>query len=251
MAGLRGSGKVYLNRKVSGSYTGFVDMANIASFTIGNDGGDTVTLKSTAPTNYGAVIGSATTPGDDTISITLNDPNRKNLTTMMLGTDTAITNTGAAITNESVTVIAKGTYVALAKRRIAASPAPVVTNSGGTVTYTEDTDYVVDYDNGLLFITADSTIAAGTIAVDYTHEDYTGYKIQARTEPSINCKMLFLGENLDSGELIRVIADSVELSPEGDFSLISADGEFLEFTLSGTIKVPDGETVPFTVEVTT
>jgi hypothetical protein len=251
MAGLRGSGKVYLDRKVNGSYTGFVDMANIASFTIGNDGGDTVTLKSTAPTNYGAVIGSATTPGDDTISITLNDPNRKNLTTMLLGTDTAISNTGAAVNNESLTVIAKGTYVALAKRRIAASPAPVVTNSGGTVTYVEDTDYVVDYDNGLLFITAGSSIAAGTILVDYTHENYTGYKIDARTESSIQCKMLFLGENLDSGELIRVIANSVELSPEGDFSLISADGEFLEFTLSGTIKVPDGETVPFTVEVTT
>lgn len=249
MAGLRGSGKVYLDRKVSGSYTGFVDMANIASFTIGNDGGDTVTLKSTAPQNYGAVIGSATTPGDDTISITLNVPNRKNLTTMLLGTDSAVTNTGAAVTNESVTVLGKGTYVLLAKRKIAASPAPVVTNTANTVTYVEDTDYVVDYDNGMLFITSDSSISAGTIHVDYTHEDYSGYSINARTESSINCKMLFLGENLDDGSLIRIVANSVELSPEGDFSLISADGEFLEFTLSGTIKVPDGETVPFTMEV--
>jgi hypothetical protein len=61
--------------------------------------------------------------------------------------------------------------------------------------------------------------------------------------------MLFTGENLDSGEIIRLTADSVELTPEGDFSLISADGEFLEFTLSGTIKVPSGQTVPFVMEV--
>ena len=45
---------------------------------------------------------------------------------MLLGTDTAVTNSGAAVSNESVTVIAKGTYVALAKRKIATSPAPVV-----------------------------------------------------------------------------------------------------------------------------
>jgi hypothetical protein len=249
MAGLRGAGKVYLSVYNNGLYSGYLDMSNIASFTIGNDGGDTVTLKSTAPTNYGAVIGSSTTPGDDTISIALNVPNRKNLTTMLLGTDTAVTNTGAAITNEAVTVLAKGTYVTLVKRKLDTNVAPVVTNVAGSTTYTETTDYVVDYDNGMLYITSASAIVAGTIHVDYTHLDYTGYTIDARTSPSINCKMLFTGENLDSGEIIRMTANSVELSPEGDFSLISADGEFLEFTLSGTIKVPDGATVPFVMEV--
>jgi hypothetical protein len=68
---------------------------------LGNDGGDTVTLKSTAPVNYGAVIGSATTPGDDTISITLNVPNRKNLTAMLLGSDQAVTNTGAPMVTKT------------------------------------------------------------------------------------------------------------------------------------------------------
>lgn len=249
MAGLRGAGKVYLSVLSGGAYGGYMDMSNIASFTIGNDGGDTVTLKSTAPSNYGAVIGSSTTPGDDTISIALNVPNRKNLATMLLGTDSTVTNTGAAVSNESLTVLAKGTYIPLTKRKLDTNNAPVVTNSAGTVTYTATTDYVVDYDNGLIYITPASTIAVGTILVDYTHLDYTGYSINARTTSSINCKMLFTGENLDSGELIRVTADAVELSPEGDFSLISADGEFLEFTLSGTIKVPDGQTVPFVMEV--
>jgi hypothetical protein len=61
--------------------------------------------------------------------------------------------------------------------------------------------------------------------------------------------VLFIGENLDSGELIRMVANDVELSPEGDFSLISADGEFLAFTLSGIITVPENATVPFTLEV--
>lgn len=249
MAGLRGAGKVYLSVYSGGAYGGYLDMSNIASFTIGNDGGDTVTLKSTSPANYGAVIGSSTTPGDDTISIALNVPNRKNLTTMLLGTDSAVTNTGALINNESLTLIAKGTYIPLAKRKLAASPAINITKGDGTGTYAENTDFYIDYDNGLVYVPTTSSIPTGTILVDYTHTDYTGYSINARTTSSINCKMLFTGENLDSGEIIRVTADSVELSPEGDFSLISADGEFLEFTLSGTIKVPDGETVPFVMEV--
>ncbi len=249
MAGLRGAGKIYLNAYRSGAYIGYYDLANIASFAIGNSGADTKTLKSTSPSNYGATIGSATTPGNDTLTIKLNVPNRKNLATMLLGTDSVVTNTGASITDEVITVIAKGTYIALAKRKIAASPAPVVTNSAGSTTYTEGSDYKVDYDNGLIYVTSASTIAAGTLKVDYTHENYTGYSIAARTESNITGKLLFTGENLDSGEIIRMTADSVELSPDGDFSLVSADGEFLEFGLTGTIKVPDGQTSPYTFEV--
>jgi hypothetical protein len=121
----------------------------------------------------------------------------------------------------------------------------------GLITKVKDTDYDYDEDNGLIEIlsTATSIEVGGVLNVDYTYASYSGYSVNARTQTSLNCKVLFTGENLDSGELIRLEANSVELSPEGDFSLISADGEFLEFTLSGTIKVPDGETVPFTLEV--
>jgi hypothetical protein len=251
MAGFRGAGKVYLSVNNSGTYTGYLDMANVANFTVGNDGGEEVTLKSTAPANYGAVIGSASTPGDDTVTIALNVPNRQNLAVMLLGSDTAITNTGAAINNEAVTVIAKGTWIPLAKRKLNSGVLAVVTNTAGTVTYDVDDDYTIDYTNGLIYITADSAIPAGSIHVDYTHLDYTGYKIEARTRSNIDCKLLFVGQNLDNSEFIRLTADSVSLSPEGDFQLLSPDNEFLEFTLSGTMKVPSGATVPFIVEVTT
>lgn len=310
MAGLRGAGKVYLSTLSGGSYGGYLDMANIASFTIGSSGSDTTTLKSTAPANYGAVIGSATTPGDDTISIALNVPNRKNLTAMLLGTDTGVSVTGSTVTDEVVTPLALGTFMPLAKRHVSAVNVsskdaddagtwvlntakalgayikPTVANTyyykcttagttggtqptwgttiggtttDGTVTWTNvglivkssTVDYGVDADNGLIEIRSGATsVEVGRpLNVDYTYASYSGYTISARAQSSLNCKMLFVGENLDSGELIRLTADSVELSPEGDFSLISADGEFLEFTLSGTLKVPDGETYPFYLEV--
>lgn len=250
MAGLRGAGKVYFSILKDGSYSGYLDLANIASFTISNSGADTKTLKSTSPVNYGAIIGSSTTPGDDQIKIQLNDPNRKNLLLMTLGTDSTVSTTGAAISNESLTVLAKGTYIALANRKLDTNAAPVVTNAGNTVTYTVDTDYTIDYDNGLIYITDASTIAVGTILIDYTHLTRSGYSIAARTESSAIGKLLFVGENLDSGENIRLVADSVELSPDGDFSLISADNDFLEFGLTGTLKVPTGATSPYSLIVT-
>ena len=302
MAGLRGAGKVYLDVYSSGAYHGYMDMANIASFVIGNSGADTKTLKSTSPANYGAIIGSATTPGDDTISISLNVPNRKNLTAMLLGADSAVTVTGDSATNETITPLALGTVLPMTYRHISAVTVtskdaddtgtwvadtvtalgayikPTVANtyyykatarSGdyqthGTTeptwpttigaTVVDDaatTDYNIDEDNGLIEILSGATSIElnRVLNVDYTYASYTGYSIDARAQSSLICKMLFIGENLDSGELIRVKADSIELSPEGDFSLISPDGEFLEFTLSGTIKVPTGYTYPFTVEV--
>lgn len=314
MAGLRGAGKAYISVYNNGAYGGYLDMANIASFVIGNSGNDTVTLKSTAPVNYGAVIGSATTPGDDTISIELNEPNRKNLTNMLLGADTAVTVSGSTQADEAITPLALGTFLPLAKRHVSAvsitakDADDVSTWVGGVVTalntyikpvapntfyykctaregdfktaaVTEPTwpttigatvvdnhvtwtnmglitksatiDYDVDEDNGLIEIRSGATSIElnKVLNVDYTYATYSGYTINARQQTSLNCKVLFVGENLDSGELIRMVANSVELSPEGDFSLISADGEFLAFTLSGTIKVPDGETVPFTLEV--
>ncbi len=314
MAGLRGAGKIYISVYDNGAYGGYMDMANIASFSIGNSGNDTKTLKSTAPTNYGAVIGSSTTPGDDTIKIELNDPNRKNLCNMLLGSDTAVTATGTSVTDEAITPLALGTFLPLTKRHISAVSItakdaddvstwvadtvtalgtyikPTVANTYyykctardtdykthattqptwpttigatvvddavtwtnmGLITKSSTVDYDIDADNGLIEIRSGATSIElnRVLNVDYTYASYTGYTIDARTQTSLNCKILFTGENLDSGELIRLVANAVELSPEGDFSLISADGEFLSFTLSGIISVPDNETVPFTLEV--
>jgi len=179
----------------------------------------------------------------------LNVPNRKNLLLMTLGNDSTIADTGAAINNEAITVIAKDTWIPLAHSKLDTNVNPVVTNVLGTVTYTSGSDYTIDYTNGLIYVAAASTIAAGTIHVDYTYLSRAGFSIQARTQSSYIGKLLFTGENLDSGENIRVQADSVELTPDGDFSLISADGKFLEFSLTGTLKVPTGASSPYTLTI--
>ena len=253
MAGIRGAGKVYLAINNSGTYTGYLDMANVASLAIGNTGSDTKTLKSTAPTNYGANIGSATTPGDDTITIKLNAPNRKNLLCAFLGTDSTVNVSGTSVVDENATCVSVGSFAPLAHYPVLASPAPVITTSNGSTTLVAETDYTIDLDNGLVewLDPGSHTIAGTTYKVDYTYDDSEGYSIAARTRSSINAKLLFCGENLDSNENIRVTALDVDLTPDGDFNLISSDGEFLEFTLKGVMTVPDNETSPYTVRVVT
>ena len=78
-----------------------------------------------------------------------------------------------AIVDEVVTA-ALGGWVALANKRI--RPGTVVlTNSGATVTYVENTDYVVDYANGRLYaLTGGAITNSQSLKIDYTYEKVRG-----------------------------------------------------------------------------
>ncbi|MBN1814698.1 MAG: hypothetical protein JXA14_22855 [Anaerolineae bacterium] len=76
----------------------------------------------------------------------------------------------ATVTNESVTLTALATWYDLDYKRV--QPGTVtVTNAGGTVTYTEGTDYAIDYANGkILGITGGAITAGDSPLVDYTYD---------------------------------------------------------------------------------
>lgn len=76
----------------------------------------------------------------------------------------------ASVTDEGVTLTALGTWYALAYKRV--QPGTVtVTNAAGTVTYTEGTDYAIDYANGkILGISGGGITAGDTPLVDYTYD---------------------------------------------------------------------------------
>ncbi len=76
----------------------------------------------------------------------------------------------ASVSDEEVTCTALGTYYELDYARV--QPGTVtVTNSGGGTTYTEGTDYVLDYGNGEVQALSSGDITAGdTIEVSYTYD---------------------------------------------------------------------------------
>jgi hypothetical protein len=63
-----------------------------------------------------------------------------------------------------------GSWVALANQRLQLGTV-VVTNSGASTTYTEGSDYVIDYANGRFLALASGTITAGqSLKIDYTYD---------------------------------------------------------------------------------
>ena len=74
-----------------------------------------------------------------------------------------------AVTNETVTGD-HGNWVTLANKRL--NPGSVVlTNSGGTTTYVEGTDYVIDYGAGkVMTLAAGSTTDGQSLLIDYTYD---------------------------------------------------------------------------------
>lgn len=75
------------------------------------------------------------------------------------------------VTDEVVTSD-EGAWVALANKHLRRSPAPVVTNSAGNVTYTEWADYMIDYADGRLWTFPNpGTIGDATsLKIDYTYD---------------------------------------------------------------------------------
>lgn len=251
MAGFRGAGKLRFSvKKDDGSYSGYLDFDNLAEVSFGITGGSTTTLKSTKDDNYGAVIGSTTTPGDDQITIKFNEPNRKNLAIAFVGTDTDLTITGAAVNAESSVAGDLDAWVPLAKYKLTTAAVTVAHATTTGMTYTVDDDYELDRTNGMWRPLTGGDITAGqTVKISYTHANKSGYAIAARAASAIVGKMLFLGTNLETLERIRIEADDVELTPDGQAPFISTDNKFLEFGLKGIARVPTGQTSPYTISV--
>lgn len=83
-----------------------------------------------------------------------------------------------AVTDEVVTAD-HGVWVAMAKKRQRPGTV-VVTDSGGTTTYVEGTDYVIDYEDGALMALAAGSITDGqSLKVDYTYDAFRLGEMQA------------------------------------------------------------------------
>jgi len=80
------------------------------------------------------------------------------------------TGASAVVTDEEVTITALDTWYALDHKRLQPGTA-VVTNEGGGTTYTEGTDYVIDYGNGeIRGLTGGAITALDVVKVDYTYD---------------------------------------------------------------------------------
>lgn len=161
-----------------------------------------------------------------TASFTLDEPNIENLKDFVMSNAiTDISQTSGSVTDQSVTGY-HDLWIDLGKKSISNV---VVTDSSGTTTYIEGTDYEVDTEEGLLKVLSSGSITDGeALLVDYSYAAVTIKRADAATATTLKGDLYFAG-NPPVGRKLDV-RGYVSLLPEGDLSLIGEDWIEINFT---------------------
>lgn len=207
---------------------------------------ETRELSSRGRSTYGQVIESVTLPQPSDFAVDLPEVNKESLTIALLGTDQPINQGSGTATNEPITA-RKGAWVPLAFQNVSASGF-AITNTAGTTTYVQGTDYEVNYRMGWVRILEGSAIAEGaTLHVDYTYNAVSGTMIRGATQSQLRVKLRLDGVNFADQSSVIVDVFEAVIAPDSAFNFLS--DEFATVTLPGRLKTPVGRTEPFTVSL--
>ncbi len=173
---------------------------------------------------------------DFNVKIEVDELRRSTLEKFILGTTTTTSITAGSVTDETINNVKQGFWYKLAYEKIKTSPAPVVTNDATTpVTYTEGTDYVIDYDAGAIYIKPGGAITDGTnLKIDYSYDAFQKTEIQGATKYNIKGDLWFKGDP-PLGKVVDIMGP-VSLVPSGDLKFIG--DEWLKVTFEGTFTSP-------------
>ena len=153
----------------------------------------------------------------------------------MAGEESAMTGSGGTVSSESVTLILDQ-WVRLANAGVSA-----VTIASAT----EDTDYKVNTDLGMIMLISTANIPAGATNVAYTFAAESGYQVKIGTQAQIRVAILLDGKNLETGETITAEFYSVVLSPNTETNLISEpDSDFDSMAFDLVFETPSTKDCP-------
>ncbi|MBV6340181.1 hypothetical protein [Candidatus Magnetobacterium casense] len=157
-----------------------------------------------------------------------------NLLLFIMGAEATTTSQTSGTLTASSVIALLNKWVFVGKRELSGV---VVKDSTDTTTYTEGTDYEVDYKAGMLYCQETGTIVdLATLHVSATYDALDVDVVSAGTATTITGSFLFLG-NPASGVIMDVEGYG-SLIPEGELSLISDKWTELGFTFE-FLKHPD------------
>lgn len=160
----------------------------------------------------------------------------ENVAMFFLGTSGLFTQVATPVVNEAITVkdghyyqLGAGLGYGMGVRNVTAV---VVTNVGGTTTYSATTDYTLDAVAGTIYII--TAADGGTIPDGIVHADYTP-AAESRTEIlsgalSVEGELFFQATN-PKGDLVDYLMPSVQISPDGDYNLKGDEWQQIGFTV--------------------
>ena len=228
-----GKGIVYFNRKnlTSGLYTGERDLGNAPSFAFNMSLEKLEHFSSRGGLRAkDKEIISQITPG---VSFTLDEITAENLALLTLADMESVTQTSQAIVDEPH-VAHPGTRLALLYRGCSAV---VVKKVGGSPTYVNGDDYVIDTslkDDKIGRIYIRTTAEGGDIAegdnilVSYTRAAVTYTKVKAFKQTQVEGFLRFVSDN-PAGTQQEIQIWRCSLTPTGDTAMIGEDWSTLGF----------------------
>lgn len=244
MSGFLGSGRIYVDRKVGSSFQGYHYIGNATKFEV-KENSEKKERVSKDKANYGSALNTVFVKKPAEVNITLDDLDKDNLALVFLGATSAVSVTGATVTDE-VLIGYKDKILQTAKRHISSV---VLTDSAGTTTYVLNTDYqITDAKLGLIKVLAAGAITdAQSLKIDYTYGSFTSSKVAGGTNANIIMRVLFDGVNQADQSLAVVNVWEAVLSPTSGVDFLADD--FTSLELAGTANVPAGGTEAYTVEL--
>ncbi|WP_022949517.1 phage tail tube protein [Methylohalobius crimeensis] len=242
MSGFLGSGDLYFNRKVGGVSQGRILLGNATKFSI-QPQSETKSRPSRMRATYGQALDTVQIPAPSAISVILDEVNKDNLALAFMGSVGAYSQTGASVTDESVTA-KLDKWVDLSDRNVSSV---VVTDDPMSTTYTEGTDYEVHARLGMIKALSGGSIGEGDpLLVDFTSGDIAGNRVQGATQPIIRGEFILDGKNFADDSLSIVTVWEATLAPSSEFDFLAED--FAPIELGGTVVTPAGKTEPFIVD---
>lgn len=242
--GYLAEGTLYLNREVNGVATGWKKVTGTTTFAI-KTSSEIKEQQSKDRGKFGQITASVAIPKPTELKVTISEFQKESLAMALMGDDVIVTEAGGTVTAEAITA-KLDTFVELSKNRLVAGSV-VVTNTGATTTYVENTDYEVNYALGMIMAKTGGAITANqALKVTFQHSAKAGYKINGATQTQIKGALRLDGKNLVSDELISITVDRALLVSDSEVDFLSDD--FNKMSLSGRMETLSGKTTPFVVE---
>ncbi|MBF0368583.1 MAG: hypothetical protein HQL52_03910 [Magnetococcales bacterium] len=242
--GFLASGTLYIDRLTdAGESTGFIQVDNCTAFEIKEES-ELKERTSKMKETYGQKLDVVALKTNSNVKVAFNGVSTDVLAMILLG-EAVDHNVGAGtVTDESVTA-KSGKWISLAQKNLTDATV-VVTDDPEVTTYVDGTDYSVNYALGLLEIKSGGGISDGAdLLVDYDHAAISASRISGATQPIIRAKLALDGKNIKDGKGVRVEVDEAVLTPDSPVDFMSSD--WVEVSLSGTMKTLTGKTTPYTV----
>jgi len=214
------------------------DFGHVTSALLGAPGIEEVEEKSRRPENYDETIRTEAGTVEQTVTFVSKTNSIGNIKAALAGTQTDVTQAAgndAAPVNVTAYL---GKMIDLGKYNLDTGTPPVVTDIGAVTTYVEDTDYQIDYINGIMYILEGGSISdEEVLEVTKTWLERSYVTTQANKNFSQFWKLGIFGENEISGEPEQLIFPKCTIKPSGDLARITEDAtSYQEFSFEAKLS---------------